>query len=1026
MRRWESLATRHEHRLAPRAYFFGHADEASARTGRRDLSRGFRPLSGAWTFRLFDAPGRVSPATHASAQAGRPGWGTIEVPGLWQLQGHGRPQYTDEGYPFPVDPPYVPSANPTGVYQVTFSADAPGSAADGRDAAGAALADAGVRTILRFDGVESWFEVFVNGRYVGCSSGSRLASEFDVTDALVSGENLLSVLVAQYSAGTYLEDQDMWWASGIFRDVYLFRRPAAHVADFVVRTPLVDGGSVLDLGVRLSGASEHTLDWAIWDGAERLAGGSVPGAGADADADAVEVTAPVPGVRRWTCDDPALYDLLLTLRDAAGRVAEAVCHRVGFREVSISDGLLRLDGRYLKLHGVNRHDHDERRGRAVGMARVERDLIAMKRHNVNAVRTAHYPNDPRFYELCDRYGLFVLAETDLETHGFDLVGDLSRLAHDPDWEGAFVDRIERHVVAQRNHACVVAWSLGNESGFGPNFAAMAARCRELDPTRPVHYEEDRDAEVVDLVSTMYSRIPQLNLLGEYPLGKPRILCEYGHAMGNGPGGLSEYQAVIDAHPSIQGHFVWEWGDHGLLTSLPDGREYLAYGGDFGDAPHNANFCIDGLAFSDGTPSPGLTEYGQVLCPVRVRRVGGALEVRNASWFSSLDALAATLVVRVDGRVVSEVPVALPAATPGGTAALPLPACDVPGEAFCELRIATAAASGWAPAGLELGRYQVPLDAPAGVSAEPLAATVIAAKRDGILSVRVGSLTARFDLVAGGLASLEASGTPLIVRTPQLRLWRPVIDNHATLAEHDWRPRLLGSLQRSVRDVSWCAEDGGVRVVVAGAVAPPSLGYGMRFTETWTVSGTGGVVLRLAGEPYGDAPELLPRIGCDLGVHTALRRVEWYGRGPGENYPDSQAAAVLGRYVDTVDGMVTPYVRPQDYGNRGDVRWLSVTDAAGAGLLVVPLGEPCAASVWPYSLAALDAARHATDLAEDSALTLNVDHRVLGLGSNSWGQEVLDGHRVRFEAFDYAFALVPIDPAGRDATEVARSVAGGWW
>ena len=612
--KWEDEAALHESRLPPRAYFVGYQDATAACTGQRGLSDEFLSLSGRWRFRFFEHPADVPAGFTGELQAD---WGLLDVPSLWQTRGHGRLHYTDEGYPFPIDPPFTVSANPTGAYQRTFAVTED---------------DLRGQVVLRFDGVESYAEIHVNGTYVGMTKGSRLAAEFDVTSRLVPGENLLAVTVLQFSDASYIEDQDMWWASGIFRDAYLLIRPGARLEDLsVVTTVPGDGAAVLGVRVRCTPAVSE-VGYRLLDGegapvAEGTLERSPGGAGGE-----LELRAP----RLWSAEDPYLYTLLLSMHDTDGQVAEVVPQRVGVREVTISGARLLVNGSPVVLHGVNRHDHDDHDGRAVGMSRVERDIVLMKQHNINAVRTAHYPNDPRFYELCDRYGLYVLAETDLESHGFANVGDISRVTDDPAWEAAYVDRIERHVAAQRNHASIVMWSLGNESGFGCNIVAMYRRCKELDPTRPVHYEEDRDADVVDVVSTMYSRVSQMNDFGEHPHPKPRILCEYGHAMGNGPGGLAEYQQVIDRWDTIVGHFVWEWCDHGLLTRDAQGREFHAYGGDFGDLPNNANFCIDGLILPDQTPSPGLAQYKQVLSPVAVTMPRpGVLSVTNRYAFAGL-------------------------------------------------------------------------------------------------------------------------------------------------------------------------------------------------------------------------------------------------------------------------------------------------------------------------------------------------------------------------------------------------------
>lgn len=549
---WADQSVLHRSRLPGRADFHGYPSVAGALTMTRALSDQVISLGGRWRFHYYDRPEQVPAAFWSQPQP----WDGIDVPGIWQTQGHGRLQYTDEEYPFPVDPPNPPADNPTGAYQRDFRLDPD-------DLDGVA--------ILRFEGVESYFEVALNGREVGMSKGSRLIAEFDVTEHLRVGENLLCVRVLQFGDGSYLEDQDMWWSAGIIRDVSLLLRPRARLEDVVVGTTFdaTYTDAVLSISARCS-AEVGEVTWTLLDAAERTVAGGVLGSDGRT---AVTIARP----RQWSAEEPNLYTLLLTVHDRQGRVTEVVPQRVGFRQVEIRDGELLLNGQPLVLHGVNRHDHDDHDGRAVGLARMERDVVLMKQHNLNAVRTSHYPNDPRFYDLCDRYGLFVVAETDLECHGFACVGDISRITDDPAWQAAYVDRIERHVLAQRNHPCIVIWSLGNESGYGVNIPAMYARCRELDPSRPVHYEEDRDADVVDVVSTMYSRVPQLNDFGEHPHPKPRIICEYAHAMGNGPGGLWEYQQVIDRWPSIQGHFVWEWCDQGIRTTSADGTMFHAYG-----------------------------------------------------------------------------------------------------------------------------------------------------------------------------------------------------------------------------------------------------------------------------------------------------------------------------------------------------------------------------------------------------------------------------------------------------------------
>ena len=982
---WEDPSRTGDGRLPARAYFFGYADAKTARPMDRDSSLGFRSLSGAWQFRLFDGPRRVQPSLHQHLPAD---WDQVEVPHMWQLDGYGTPAYTDEAYPFPVDPPRVPSTTPTAVYQHTVQIDA--------------LDPAHERVILRLDGVESYAEITVNGGYVGFTKGSRLAAEFDLTDHLHPGENLLSFTVLQFSDGTYLEDQDMWWLSGIFRDLYLQTRPVAGLRDLAIRTPWDErrAGLEIDLSTAAGCAS---IDWVLLDGEQIAADGSV----ATTDGGAT-VRAHVEDPVGWTPENPHLYQLLLTLKDSHGGVIEVVPHRVGLREITLEDGMLYWNGQYVMMHGVNRHDVDDRRGRAVSMDRVRRDLVLMKQHNINAVRTAHYPNDPRFYELCDELGLFVLAETDLETHGFVATGRLERLTDDPEWEHAYVDRIERHVLAQRNHASIIMWSLGNESGNGCNIAPMYARAKELDPTRPVHYEEDRDAEVVDVVSTMYSRVAQMNDFGEHPVGKPRINCEYGHAMGNGPGGLAEYQQVFDRWPSLQGHFVWEWSDHGIRVDREGGPTWL-YGGDFGEHTHNANFCIDGLIFPWQEPSPGLLEYKNVLCPVVVEQVDTGLVVRSRLLFEPVRGLDLVLEHRSDGEVTRTQTIPCPEVAPGHRVPLPadIPSSQLRGENSLTVRVVRREATPYSAAGHELGVLELadfPVEhAPAQL---PAPSGAVRADQDGDeLRLAAGTSKLTIDTVDGSLTSWLSGGRELLARAPRVQFWKPLIDNHQQENDELWDPLLMRHLVRSVRSVDWEADDTRAQVVVREDIAAPGLAHGMHVTLTWTFTADGALSVAVSGTPFGEYRDIVPKLGMDFGVAPDLRQVSYHGRGPGENYSDSTAATYVGRFETTVEQMETPYVVPQDYGNRRDVRWAALADPTGHGLLVEADGPLLNVSAWQYSCAAIDTTGHRADLVPDpDAVTLNIDHRLLGLGSNSWGAEVLDTHRVRWESFEYAFRL----------------------
>ncbi len=549
-------------RLAPRTAFVPFADVAAARSYDPALSPAFRSLSGQWRFHLAPRPSAV-PAGFSRADFADDGWDEIPVPSHWQLRGYGRPQYTNFAYPFPVDPPRAPSENPTGCYRREVELD-PGWLEAGS-------------VVLRFEGVDSAFHVFWNGEPIGYSQGSRLPSEFDVTAAARAGRNVLAVAVYQWSDGSYLEDQDMWWLSGIFRDVALLWRPPVYLADVVVDAPYdvtTGGGDLVVSGIvagAVDEAAEHggagpVVEVELYDRDHLVATGPAPLAGNGATA-----TLTCAAVEPWSAEHPRLYDAVVSLMDDDGTPIEVVAVRVGFRHIERRDGLFFFNGVAVTLRGVNRHEFHPEHGRAVPLSCMVDDIVEMKRHNVNAVRTAHYPPDPRFLDLCDIYGLYVIDEADLECHGFCLVGDQDRLSNDESWLPAYLDRLERMVARDRDHPSILFWSLGNESGCGANHVAMAARAREMDPTRLIHYERCAEAEMADVYGSMYTHPDDVAALGRQAgLDKPHLLTEYGHAMGNGPGSLKEYWELIEQYPRLQGGFVWEWLDHGLV--FPGGRD----------------------------------------------------------------------------------------------------------------------------------------------------------------------------------------------------------------------------------------------------------------------------------------------------------------------------------------------------------------------------------------------------------------------------------------------------------------------
>jgi evolved beta-galactosidase subunit alpha len=1010
---WENFLQLHENRMAPRAYFFSYDSIKNAQTFQRELSSRFKLLSGQWTFNYFTNPLLVPEEFYSQKMEE---WGQITVPNMWQMEGHGDLQYTDEGFPFPIDVPFVPTDNPTGAYQRTFTL-------------GEKWNDK--QTVIKFDGVETYFEVYVNGHYVGFSKGSRLTAEFDISSYVQQGENLLSVRVMQWADSTYIEDQDMWWTAGIFRDVYLVGKEHVHVQDLTVRTDFADDyqSATLSCQVELenlstTAASGYTLEYSLQDKGTAVAKGQCDSLTIQDNSQAsfaIDMVNPV----HWTAENPYLYQLFITLKDAQGNIVEVIPQRVGFRDIKVRDGLFYINNQYVMLHGVNRHDNDHLKGRAVGMDRIEKDLILMKQHNINSVRTAHYPNDPRFYELCDIYGLFVMAETDVETHGFANVGDLSRITNDAAWESVFVDRAERHVHAQKNHPSIIMWSLGNESGYGCNIRAMYDATKAIDDTRLVHYEEDRDAEVVDVISTMYSRAQLMNHFGEHPHEKPRIICEYAHAMGNGPGGLTEYQNVFYAHDHIQGHYVWEWCDHGVLARDENGQEFYKYGGDYGDYPNNYNFCMDGLIYPDQTPGPGLKEYKQVIAPVKIQAVEGktnTFTVENKLWFTNLDDYTITADIRAEGETLRSVQFKVEelAANSAREITINLPELDER-EAFINFTVRKDSRTLYSEANHDIAVYQFQLKENTASEVEFVShnAQALVTTESRLEHVIEGhNFTLTFSKVNGKLTSWLVNGEELIQSEPRLNFFKPMIDNHKQEYEGLWHPAHLQIMQEHFRTLQVEATDDSVSLTTTSIIAPPVFDFGMRCTYRYQINAQGHLNVELSGERYGDYPHVIPVIGLDLGINGSFDQVSYYGRGPEENYQDSRQANVIDVYHSTVADMFENYPFPQNNGNRQHVRWASLTNRHGTGLLVKPQQE-INFSAWFYTNQNLHEAQHTIELEKSGYITLNLDHQVMGLGSNSWGSEVLDSYRVYMDEFRYGLTLMPLQVGDCSAQAMAN-------
>ncbi|MDT0171339.1 glycoside hydrolase family 2 TIM barrel-domain containing protein [Pseudarthrobacter sp. BRE9] len=947
-------------------------------------------LNGEWQFRL--SPGiRTAPIDGWQDGGDLSGFTPLPVPSSWSMHGHGSPAYTNLQFPFAVEPPYPPDANPIGDHLVTF--------------------DAGPEffphALLRFDGIDSAGTVWLNGVELGTTRGSRLAHEFDVTGILVEGANTMAVRVAQFSAASYLEDQDMWWLPGIFRDVTLQARPADGIDDVFVHAGYDPGTGEGALRVEVSRAGQ-AIDAVV----------RVPELGLELPAG---VEQRVPGVHPWSAEVPRLYAATVSTP------GETVSLQLGFRSIVIEHAQFKVNGRRILLRGVNRHEHHPRLGRVVPWDVVEAELRLMKQHNINAIRTSHYPPHPEFLALADQLGFYVVLECDLETHGFHSAGWAQNPSDDPQWEEALLDRMRRTVERDKNHPSVIMWSLGNEAGTGRNLAAMSRWTKDRDPSRPIHYEGDWSSPDVDVYSRMYASQAETALIGQgiepaleeadldaRRRAMPFVLCEYVHAMGNGPGGMSEYQDLFDKYPRLMGGFVWEWLEHGILVPSPGGGEHFAYGGDFGEEVHDGNFVTDGLVDANRTPRPGLLDFKKVIEPLRIdiSPSWANCSVRNGQDFADTSAYRFQYKVEDDGGTRLEGTVAVAPLAVKSTAEVELPAevasylagLSQDRSAVLTVSAVLAADTRWAAAGHEVAWGQAVRSAAPGqgVQAEDLVEA-------GDAYLQLGA--AVFDRATG----MPTSVGGLAVEKLGLVLWWPPTDNDLgrEWGSPDERPlatqwkdagldrlhtRLLGIRAES-------SPDGGEHLRVSTRLGAADKQFGVLVDYLWT-SSSGSLALRTQVRPVGDWVNAgfeveWARIGLELVLGSPTANVQWFGQGPHQSYPDTGQGARTGWFELPLGGLDVEYVRPQESGARSGVR-SAVLQTGGRELHIS--GEPFALTVRPYSMQTLDAATHRPDLVPDGRSYIYVDHAMRGVGTAACGPGVLEPYRLKPRQADFEVVL----------------------
>ncbi len=1010
----------------PHSTLIPFADEASAQTGQREQSDYFRLLNGSWQFHWALGP-REAPKDFYATDYDASGWDEIPVPSNWQLLGdYEGPIYTNINHPFPADPPRVPTdTNSVGSYRTTFEIPNDWQ---------------GKQVFLHFAGVQSAMYAWVNGQAVGYSEDSMTPAEFNVTEFIQPGENTLAVQVIRWSDGSYLEDQDFWRMSGIFRDVFLFATPAVHLRDYAFTTDLDDNYTDATANLRL-----HLTNYADSNFRARNVRVTLLDAQQDTviqDQIAVERTIPVgqemvveasyevPNPALWSAEQPNLYQLTLAIEDPDGSTTEVISSRVGFREVAIENGQFLVNGVPVYFKGVNRHELDPETGRVISEASMRKDIELMKQHNINAVRTSHYPNDPRWYALTDEYGLYVIDEANVESHQLWNEGRSPVL--DTAWRSAFVARGVAMAERDKNHPSIIMWSLGNETGDGPNTQAMADTLRALDPTRPIHYESTRqdvygkEPSGYDVIANMYARTDQMIAFHEQDTTRPIILCEYAHAMGNSLGNLQDYWDVIEEHPRMQGGFIWDWVDQGLKKTTEDGTAYWAYGGDFGDFPNDGDFCINGMVFPDRTPQPEILEAKKVFQYVKVEPASIAqrqFRITNAYHFTNLDALTVDWEVLRDGESWQTGTLGSLNLAPDESRVVQIPvkpaARKNDAEYLLTLRFTLAEATSWAEAGHEVAWKQFLLNAQPPLAATVNQRTVPAldlAQTNGKIRITGGNFAATFIEQVGGLSSLVYEEQELLTAPLLPNVWRAPTDNDSGGGEQSFAYRWnAAGLDQAVfvpNELKAVAlGDQAVRVSVRGAMqdedeATVDL---IDYEATYTVYGSGDIVVDSRFTVDNDAPPL-PKVGLTLQVPSTMDRLAWYGRGPHETYSDRYSGAKVARYEGRVAEQYTAYVLPQENGNKTQVRWVALTNAAGIGLF---------ASGWPtndlnvsahsYNLKEFDQATHAYQVEETDQITLNLDYAQMGLGGDdSWTPATHQEYLLDSASYTYRVRLRPVD------------------
>ena len=1002
-------------KLPRHAHFIVYPDYDSALKG-GDESIFYKSLNGKWKFHFSKKPSD-RPKDFYKEDYNTASWQAIDVPSNWQLEGYDFPNYTNINYPFgKPNPPYVPESwNPVGSYKRLFTVDDYWFDRE---------------TILHFDGVDSAFYVWVNGEFVGYSEDSRTPAEFDITKYIRKGINSIAVEVYRWSDGSYLEDQDMFRLSGIFRDVYIYTVPRLHIRDFTVVTDLDDNYINADLNVSVN-VTNYSKEFSfvgyvqiqLLDGSGNTIYSSKDSSvkvSSNSEA-SVKFNKRIDNPAKWSAEQPNLYKLIVLLKNSDGLVIEAIPQDVGFREVEIKNAQLLINGQPILFKGVNRHEHSPITGHYVDEKLMIKDIELMKQHNINAVRTSHYPNDPKWYELCNKYGIYLIGEANIESHGMGYDPSVT-LANRPEWQQAHLERINNMLQRDKNMPSVVIWSMGNEAGDGINFVAASGYIHKTDPTRPVHYERAGENKHVDIVSEMYSKVERLEEYANSNPYRPFILCEYAHAMGNSVGNLYQYWDVIEKYPTLQGGFIWDWVDQGILKKTEDGKFYFGYGGDFEpeEVYNDDNFCMNGLVAANRKPHPSLYEVKKVYQNIGFEAVDlsrGAIKVKNKFFFTNLNEFNGYWQILEDGKVIDSGAFKCPDIEPQQEKTIAMnyekPSFKPGSEYYLDISIKTTKKSLWAESNHEIAWEQFKLNevnVVENVNTAYDTNKAVQAEEDPYLVTLNGeNFSVSIDKSTGSIANYRYNLIDLIRTGPKANFWRAHTDNDDgnglvercavwEKASNNWKINKVTVNEGSI---------GNVLVKVEGTF--PDI-KGSVYNVDYNIYGDGLVMVSVyfdPGESNDSLPEL-PRFGMSLTVPEGFEQFMWYGKGPHETYWDRQLGARVGIYSGSVDEQYTDYSRPQENGNKVDVRWAALVNNDGVGLLAMGL-PTIDTSVWHYTIKDMSEALYTVDMEKKPYAVWNIDYKQMGVGGDdSWGARTHPEFTLNPQTYSYSYILKPFD------------------